>query len=62
LEVEKQYMNRIIPLTLFILGTTGLADNSSSGTFRLDADAPYFLFVRDTDESVGLSILLSTVI
>jgi hypothetical protein len=55
LEVEKQYMNPSILITLLVLETKRLTDNSTAETYSFDADAVYCLLATGIDKSFGLS-------
>ena len=55
LEVEKQYMNLSVVITLLVLETKSLTDNYTAETFSFDADAVYCLLATGSDKSFGLS-------
>jgi hypothetical protein len=55
MEVEKQYMNPRFLITLLVLGTKILTDNSIANTFGFDAGAVYCLLATGIDKSFGLS-------
>jgi len=61
LEVEKQYMNPRLIVTLLVLETKSMTDNSTAKTFGFDADAFYCLLATGTDKSFGLSTFLCPV-
>lgn len=54
LEVEKQYMNPRLLITLLVLETKSLTDNSTAKTFCFDADAVYCLLATGIDKSFAL--------
>jgi len=55
LEDEKQYMNPRFLITLLVLETKRLTNNSTAETFGFDANAIYCLLATVIDKSFGLS-------
>ena len=56
MEIEKQYTNPGVLITLLVLETKNLTDNSTAETFSFDVDAVYCLLATGIDKSFGLSI------
>jgi hypothetical protein len=57
LEVEKQYMNSNVLITLLVLETKSLTGNSTVEIFSFYADEVYCLLAISIDKSFGLSTL-----
>ena len=54
-------MNPRLIVTLLVLETKSMTDNSTAKTFGFDADAFYCLLATGTDKSFGLSTFLCPV-
>jgi hypothetical protein len=53
LEVEKQYMDPTVLITLLVLDTKSLTDDSTAETFSFNADAVYCLLATGIDKLFG---------